>query len=225
MIWTAVGQSLAQAVGIALSPIPVVLLILMLVSTKARTNGPAFAIGWTAGVFVVATLAFALADGADVAADPGATDGGNALQVLLGLVFLALAVRQWRQRPRPGIDVAPPKLFSAIDTMGPAKVLGLGFMAAAANPKNLPLAISGGLAIAQAGASTSGGLAAIVLFSITASATVLVPVIAVLALGDRTTEPLTDLKTWLLANNATIMMVLFTVLGVKMLGTGLALTS
>ena len=225
MIWTAFGQSLAQAVGIALSPIPVVLLILMLVSAKARTSGPAFAIGWTAGAFVVATLAFALADGADVAADPGATDGGNALQVLLGLVFLALAVRQWRQRPRPGIDVAPPKIFSAIDTMGPAKVLGLGFVAAAANPKNLPLAISGGLAIAQAGTSTSEGLAAIVLFSITASATVLVPVIAVLALGDRTTAPLTDLKTWLLANNATIMVVLFTVLGAKMLGTGLALSS
>jgi hypothetical protein len=68
-------------------------------------------------------------------------------------------------------------------------------------------------------------LAAIVLFSITASATVLVPVIAVLALGDRTTEPLTDLKTWLLANNATIMIVLFAVLGAKMLGSGLALTS
>jgi hypothetical protein len=46
---------------------------------------------------------------------------------------------------------------------------------------------------------------------------------AVLLLGDRTREPLDDLKTWLLANNATIMMILFSVLAAKMLGSGLAL--
>lgn len=225
MIWTAFGQSLPQAVGIALSPIPVVLLILMLVSARARTNGPAFAVGWTAGVLVVAMAAFALSDGADVASDTAAGDGGSALQVGLGLLFFFLAARQWRQRPRPGVEPTTPKIFDAIDTMGPAKVLGLGFVAAAANPKNLPLAISGGLGIAQSGATASSGLAAVVLFSLTASATVLVPVVAVLALGERTTEPLTDLKTWLLANNATIMLLLFTVLGAKMLGSGLALGS
>ena len=225
MTWTAFGQSLPQAIGIALSPIPVVLLILMLVSARARTSGPAFAIGWTSGVFLVATLAFALANGADVATDPGAADGANTLQLLLGLAFFALAVRQWRQRPRPGIDATPPKIFSSIDTMGPIKVVGLGFVAAAMNPKNLPLGISAGVAISEAGASTSQGLAAIVLFSITASATVLIPVVAVLVLGDRTTEPLTDLKTWLVANNATIMIILLTVLGAKMLGSGLALAS
>jgi len=225
MTWTAFGQSLPQAIGIAISPIPIVLLILMLVSSRARTNGPMFAVGWLTGIFLVATVSYALSDSADVATDPTAADGGNAIQVVLGLLFLALAVRQWRQRPRPGVESRQPKIFSAVDTMGPAKVLGLGFVAAAANPKNLPLAISGGVTIAGVGATTSEGLLAVALFSLAASATVLIPVVAVLALGDRTRGPLDELRIWLLANNSTIMMVLFVILGAKMLGSGLALAS
>ena len=75
------------------------------------------------------------------------------------------------------------------------------------------------------GATTSEGLLAVALFSLAASATVLVPVVAVLALGDRTRGPLDELRVWLLANNSTIMMVLFAILGAKMLGSGLALAS
>ena len=222
MLWTAVGEALPQAIGIAISPIPVALLILVLVSAQARRSGLAFAGGWTLGVLAIAAAAFALSDGADVT---GAADGGNALQIVLGLLFAALAVRQWRRQPKPGLESTPPKIFGAMDSMPTGKVFGLAFVAAAANPKNLPLAISGGLAIAQSGVSTGEGLTAVVIFGLIASSTVLIPVGAVLLLGDRTRQPLDDLKTWLLANNSTIMIVLFTVLAAKMLGSGLDLTN
>ncbi len=225
MIWSTFGQTLPQAVGIAISPIPMVLVILMLVSARARTNGPAFALGWTVGVVGVAGLAYAFSNGADMATDADAADAGSVVQVVLGLLFLFLAVRQWRGRPQPGQEATTPKLFGAVDTMSALKSLGLGFAAAAANPKNLPLAISAGVSIAQAGATGGQGVAAAVLFGITASLTVLVPVIAVLVLGDRTREPLDAFKVWLLGNNSAIMMVLFIVLGAKMLGSGLALTN
>ena len=225
MTWSAFGQTLPQAVGIAISPIPMVLVILMLVSARARTNGPAFAVGWTVGLVGVASLAYALSDGADMSTDADASDAGSGVQVLLGLLFLFLAARAWRNRPRPGDEPSTPKLFGAVDTMSALKSLGLGFAGAAANPKNLPLAISAGVSISQAGATGVSGVAAVLLFGIVASTTVLVPVIGVLVLGDRTRQPLDALKVWLLANNSTIMMVLFIVLGAKMLGSGLALTS
>ena len=38
----AIGGSLPLAVGIALSPIPIIAVVLMLTSRKARVNGPAF---------------------------------------------------------------------------------------------------------------------------------------------------------------------------------------
>ena len=44
----AIGGSLPLAVGIALSPIPIIAVVLMLTSPRARVNGPAFVLGWLA---------------------------------------------------------------------------------------------------------------------------------------------------------------------------------
>jgi hypothetical protein len=221
MMWNALGDALPAAVGIAISPIPIVLVILMLVSARAKVNGPAFLAGWLGGVLVVSGVAFALADAADAATDADAADGFNVFQLVLGLLFVALAVKQGRSRPEPGTEPEQPKLFAAVDTMGGGKAVGLGFIAAAANPKNLPLGASAGIAIAQAGATGSDGVIALVLFTLIASASVAAPVVVYFALGDRADAMLASWKTWLIANNATVMMVLFAVLGAKMIGTGL----
>jgi hypothetical protein len=42
----AIGQLLPLAVGVAVSPMPIVAVILMLVTPRARSNGPAFLLGW-----------------------------------------------------------------------------------------------------------------------------------------------------------------------------------
>jgi threonine/homoserine/homoserine lactone efflux protein len=225
MIWTALGQSMPAAVGIAISPIPIVLVILMLVSARAKVNGLAFMGGWMLGVLTVTGLAYFLADGADVATDTTASDTANIGQLLLGLLFVALAVRQWRSRPRPGVTVEPPKLFAAVDSMGGGKAAGLGFLAAAANPKNLPLAASAGIGMAQLGVTGSDGAIAVLLFTVLASATVAAPVIVYFAMGDRAASMLAAWKTWLMDNNATVMMVLFAVLGAKMIGAGMGVFS
>jgi hypothetical protein len=221
MIWTAFGQALPSAVGIAISPIPIVLVILMLVSARARTNGPAFLLGWVLGAASVTGIAFAVADGADAAIDSNASDGVNVFQLVLGLLFLALAVKQWKSRPQPGQEPVTPKLFATVDTMTTAKSLGLGFVACAANPKNLPLAASAGAAMAQTGLTGSQGAVAVLLFVLVASASVAAPVVVYFAMGDRANDILASWKVWLTANNATVMMVLFVVLGAKMLGSGL----
>jgi hypothetical protein len=46
----AIGGSLPLAVGIALSPIPIIAVALMLTSRKAKVNGPAFVVGWPLGL-------------------------------------------------------------------------------------------------------------------------------------------------------------------------------
>lgn len=42
----AIGDSLPMAIGIAPSPVPITAVVLMLTTERARTNGPAFVIGW-----------------------------------------------------------------------------------------------------------------------------------------------------------------------------------
>jgi hypothetical protein len=44
----AIGQSLPLAIGVALSPVPIIAVVLML--TTARANGPAFVLGWLVGL-------------------------------------------------------------------------------------------------------------------------------------------------------------------------------
>lgn len=223
MLWTALGDALPQAFGIAISPIPVVLVILMLVSSRAKVNGPLFLAGWMIGAAVVTGIGYVLADVAEADQGGAGSDGVAVGQLLFGLLFFGLAARQWRSRPKPGEEPPTPKLFAAVDGMGPLKVFGLAFVACAVNPKNLPLAASGGAAMAQAGLSTGQGVVAVLVFVLIASASIAAPVVVYLALGDRSAAVLAGWKTWLVANNGTVMTVLFVILGAKMVGAGLGL--
>jgi Sap, sulfolipid-1-addressing protein len=59
----AIGEILPYALGVAISPIPIIAIILMLVTPKATSNGSAFAIGWVLGLAVIATIVLILAAG------------------------------------------------------------------------------------------------------------------------------------------------------------------
>ncbi len=49
----AIGGSLPLAIGIAVSPIPIIAVVLMLTTPVARVNGPAFVLGWLLGLGVI----------------------------------------------------------------------------------------------------------------------------------------------------------------------------
>src|SRR5690348_15401096 len=96
----AIGQVLAPAVGVAISPIPIIAVILMLFTPKASTNGPAFLVGWVVGLSAAAIVVFAVAGGADVASDSDSSSGLGWGKIVLGVVLLVMAVKQWRGRPK-----------------------------------------------------------------------------------------------------------------------------
>jgi len=112
--------------------------------------------------------------------------------------------------------------MSAIDSMTAAKGLGLGFLLSAVNPKNLLMAISAGLIIGGANLSFGETTVVIVVFVLLAASTVLVPVVGYLIASARMGGPLDSLRGWLVANNATIMAVLLLVIGVSVIGKGIA---
>ena len=66
----AIGQVLPLAVVVAFSPMPIVAVVLMLVSARARTNGPAFVLGWLLGVGVVGGIILAVSGPAAAARTP-----------------------------------------------------------------------------------------------------------------------------------------------------------
>jgi threonine/homoserine/homoserine lactone efflux protein len=216
----AIGDSLPIAVGVLISPMPIVALVLMLVSRHARSNGVAFVVGWLAGIFAVGTLVALVAAGATSGEeDPPAWAG--VLKIALGALLLLLAVRSWRGRPGEGETAPTPKWMAALDGFNAFKALGIGVLLGAVNPKNLLLVISAGTTIATATSQTDQQIIAVAVFTVVASLGVLVPLGIYLVTGERAATLLEGIKTWMIANNAVIMTILLLVLGVKMVGDGM----
>jgi threonine/homoserine/homoserine lactone efflux protein len=112
--------------------------------------------------------------------------------------------------------------MASIDDLPAAKAFGLGLVLTVLNPKNVGLTIAAAATISSAGLSGSEEIITALAFVLIASITVIVPVVAYLAAGERAEPVLTSMKDWLIANNATVMTVLFAVLGAKVLGDGIA---
>ncbi|WP_353814497.1 GAP family protein [Agromyces sp. SYSU T00266] len=216
-----IGDTLPLAVGIAISPIPIIAAILMLLSPRARATSVGFLGGWVLGIAVAAT-AFTLLS---AVLPQGGTDDPKpvtaVMQLVLGAGLVFLALRQWRSRPAPGVEAPLPKWMAGIDSMNAGRALGLGFLLAAVNPKNLLLGAGAGLAIGSAGLGVGPTAVVLLVFTVIAAASVALPVIAYLAASDRMAAPLERLRGWLVHNNATVMAVLLLVIGVVLIGKGI----
>jgi threonine/homoserine/homoserine lactone efflux protein len=218
----AIGDILPLAVGVALSPIPIVTVVLMLVTERARVNGPAFLVGWLVGLAVVGAIVLSIASGADASGEGDPATWVSWLKLVLGLLLLLVAANQWRDRPKEGEEAATPKWMATIDQFGPGKALGSGALLSGLNPKNLLLAVGAAAAIAQTGIPAGEQAVAYAVFALIATIGVAAPVVIFFALGDQAPRLLASLKDWMSRNNAVIMAVLLLVIGVKLIGDGIA---
>jgi threonine/homoserine/homoserine lactone efflux protein len=214
----AIGQLLPFAVGVAVSPMPIVAVVLMLVTPHARTNGPAFLLGWITGIAVAGAILLSVAGSTDASESGSPARWVDWLKLLLGLQLLLVAFREWRKRPHHGEEPATPKWMGALDEFTPVKALGAGALLSAVNPKNLVLIIGGAAAVGQLGVSTGDEVVAWIVFTLIASVGVGAPVVIYFAMGERAAAPLDGLKTWMARNNTVIMAVLCLVIGVKLIG-------
>ena len=216
-----IGDILPLALGIAISPIPIIAAILMLLSPKAKATSVGFLIGWVVGI-VVAVVVFTVLASIIPASDPSQSKPiSGVIKIVLGALLLLLALRQWRSRPKTGEAAALPKWMSAIDTMTAGRGLLLGFLLAALNPKNLLMGVGAGVIIGSAKLSLGSEILAIVIFTIIAACTVAIPVIAYLAASHAMRAPLEGMRGWLVHNNSTVMSVLLLVIGVVLIGKGI----
>lgn len=220
----AIGEVLPLAVGVAISPLAVIIVIVMLMSERGTANSMSFIAGWLVGVVTVTTATLALAEGADAATDAGARDGISVIRLLIGALFVALAVRTWRKRPPEGAPPEEPGYIAAIESFNAAKSFGAGAaIATLLAPKNIALEIAGGSAVAEHGLSVTADMVVIAFFALATAVPLLVPVVASTVAGERAAAPLATTRRWLVANNTAIMLVLFVVLAAVNIGRGLRL--
>jgi threonine/homoserine/homoserine lactone efflux protein len=214
----AIGQVLSFGVGVALSPVPIIAVVLMLATPKGRVNGPAFLAGWVIGIAVLGTIVLLVASGASASNDGAPATWVSIVKIVLGVLLLLLAVKQWRGRPRD--DAAPelPAWMKTIDTFNALKSAGMAVLLSAVNPKNLLLVVGAAAAIAQTGASTVSQAVALAVFILIATLGVGAPVAIYFGMGDRATKILAELHDWMARENATIMAVICLIIGAKLIG-------
>jgi threonine/homoserine/homoserine lactone efflux protein len=217
----AIGDFLPAALAVALSPIPIIGVVLVLDSDRARRNGPAFALGWVAGL---ATVSVVVVLAAGAASDPGsdAAEGINWFMAGIGFMFFVMAARLWKKRPKRGETAEMPSWMASINSISSTRALGLGAALSAANPKNLALTFAASAAIANAQLGRADTTIAVVTFVAIGSTTVVGAVVFYLAAPARAARPLAAVRQFMADNNATIMMVILVILGTKLLGDALA---
>src|SRR5262245_4961242 len=191
----------------------------MLGTPRARANGPAFVVGWVAGLAVVGTAVLLLAGGANASEHGEPATWVDVLKLVLGAVLALAGVRQWRGRPRAGETAELPKWVEAVDTVGPGKAAGMAFLLAGGNnTEDLVLVVAAAAAIAQAGLDAGQQAIALAVFVAIGTIGAAVPVVIYFTLGARGRELLDAIKGWMAEHNAAIMSVLCLVIGAKLVG-------
>lgn len=218
----AIGQIIPLAVGVALSPLAIIAVILMLTTSKGRVTGSSFFAGWVIALAALGTIVLVAADEAH--ADNAGTPAVwvSILQVVLGVLLLIVASRQWQQRPDREAEPELPAWMQKVETFTPSKAAAVAIGFAAVKPKNLLLTIGAATAIAQTETGVPQQAAAMAVFVILASVGVGFPVVVYFFMGARAAGMLAGLRDWMVRENQTIVAVICILIAAKLIGDAIA---
>ena len=208
------SEALILALGVALSPLPIAVLTLILGGRHPGQLGSSFALGWIVGVAGSIVLLIAVVGAGDTSDE---TPLWIAIpELVVGLSFLVLAAHIWRNRHRREEARATPRWLAAIDGLTPARSAGLGLVLAAANPKNLAIALAAAIALAEANVSGGATVAAALGFAAIGTLGVAVPLAFSAAVPARSGAALRRFRRWLLDYDAVVLTLVGLAIGAKL---------
>jgi low temperature requirement protein LtrA len=116
MVSGAFFDMLPLALGVAISPIPIVAVILMVMSKRAARNGLAFVAGWIAALLVVVDIILWLAAAGKISVgENGPSTASSVVLLTLGIALLVMAGKSWMSRPDSRQKPVAPLWMAAID--------------------------------------------------------------------------------------------------------------
>lgn len=217
---SALGQIVPIGVGVAISPVPIVAVVLMLVA-GGRWKATSFTVGWIAGLTVLGAIMLTVADGLHPTDHGVPADWIGPVKVALGAALLLVAAGQWFLSSRGSVGTATPRWMGAIDSLGPVKAAAAGVVMAAPRPKNLLLVLAATAAIAESGAGAGLQILVFAVFVAIGTAGVGAPLALSLALGDRSRTMLETFRVWMTRYYAAITSVILAAVGCVVLGLGI----
>jgi hypothetical protein len=209
------------ALGVAASPLPIVAILVLLLTRRARPGSIVMLIGWVLGVAVALSISIAFADTIRVPKVGTDLPWEGLFMLLLGIGLVMMGVLSRRGRFRSADPEQPPSWVNSVDNMSPLGGGAVVFLNATTSPKNLALAITAGRLIASSGVPLTETVPAVVVYVVIASLTLAIPVGLYFFGGDRSTAVLQRWKQRVTANAAAVMEITLLVIGVGMTVKGL----
>jgi Sap, sulfolipid-1-addressing protein len=208
------GQTLPYALGILLSPLPVIPVLFILLGPRPRPSSIGYAVGWCCGIaFFTEIFVLISVFITNIESTPRWLSWAI---IPLGIALMLLAIQRWslRHKPKP-----LPGWMTALETASPAKAFGLGFLVSiVSSPVFL---IGAGLTIGAASQSAAKDAFDVMTFTVIASGLVILPVVLYLIAGKSVASALLASKQWLERNYATVSTVILFVFGVLILMKGI----
>jgi hypothetical protein len=217
------GQALASliplGVAAAVSTVPILVTILILLSDNRDRSALPYLIGWVVGTLFLLTVG-TIAAGSLAQPRPRQSDTIlGVLEILIGVAFLALGILAFRRHQEsPG--GREPKWAHAVGAIGAGRALGLG-LALNLRPKGVLLCAAASLALHSANAGVEDTAILILVYTAIATSTVALPIVATL-LSPRRMEPrLIHARGWLDHNGPVVTAAIMVVIGVLVAVSGI----
>lgn len=219
MILEAIGHLLPLAVAMAISSVPIMAALLILLSSNPGRSPVAYLSGWVLGIFILAVL-FSLG----AAAIPAHQE--RAPTIMMGIVLLIIGIAMegfalvlWRRTDKNATQELP-KWLRAVGAVRPWQAFSFGF-ALNLRPKALLLSAAVGVVMTTWPLGIADATIALSIYTVIAAATVGVPVVFALVDPDRTEPRLLVVRDWILINNRLITILVMLIIGFVIIGSGL----
>jgi len=209
------------ALGVALSPLPIVAVLVILLTKRARISSLVFVAAWVLGVATAITLALFFADQATQPPQGIDLPAEGLITFLLGLGLVIIAWLARRGRFRSADPDAPPTWVGAVDNLSPWGGALVAFTNATTSPKNLALAIAAALTIKNNIRPPAETTLAVAVYIAIASVTIVTPVVLFFVGGERSKGILREWKAKVTSSAAAATEIIAFFLGVGLAVKGL----
>lgn len=220
MIGEAIGSSLPAAIGVALTPLPIIIIAIMLTGVRGARSGSFFTLGWVVGLAIVTALGAILFEEA-YETEAATSTLGDLLRIAFGAALMLFGAKKGLSGLRATGVTEPPVWLASLDDVKDARSLGLGLLNAV-NPKVVVLSAAAMNGIAQTGVQGGELLIAAIAYLVLATSTVTGALLVYLAGGARSRGFLESVRAFMLANTDVIVAVVMLLLGASVLGDGLS---
>lgn len=218
-MWQALGGLLPIAVAVAISSVPITATILILLSPNRNVAALPFLIGSVIGVAGVIVLSAFVTSALPKPPRIRPDLASAALFIVIGLALVVLGIVNLRRSSRTEKSGIPRWLsrvgsFGALVSFAVAVLLGF-------RPKGLLLGMAAGLVLRGANVDAGQDVALVVIYTVIATSTVIVPITASFVARRRVEPRLIAARDWLTDNGRILTSLMMSMIGVVIFGAGL----